>query len=63
MADITDSLVTIGYLQAADAKNPKKVSRAILRFQRHAARAYRMPQPDARGAASRRARSTASPTR
>jgi len=40
------ALVTIGYLQAADAANPKRVSRAIQRFQRHAARAYRMPQPD-----------------
>jgi hypothetical protein len=40
------ALVTIGYLQADDLGNPKRVSRAILRFQRHAARAYRMPQPD-----------------
>lgn len=46
-SDSTQSLVTIGYLQAADAQNITRVTRAVLRFQRHAARAYRMPQPDA----------------
>lgn len=49
-SEMIQALVTIGYLQAIDVQNPKRVSRAVLRFQRHAARAYRMPQPDAGGA-------------
>jgi hypothetical protein len=49
-SDVVQALVAIGYLQAGDAQNTKKVTRAVTRFQRHAARPYRMPQPDAGGA-------------
>lgn len=45
--ELLQDLVTIGYLAQADTNNHAKVTRAIQRFQRHAARAYRMPQPDA----------------
>jgi hypothetical protein len=45
-AELLRDLVTIGYLAQADIANHAKVTRAITRFQRHAARKYRMPQPD-----------------
>jgi hypothetical protein len=40
------ALVATNYLAKADTKDHAKVVRAIKRFQRHAARPYRMPQPD-----------------
>jgi hypothetical protein len=48
-AEIGSGLATIGYLSAADAANATKLERAVKRFQRHAARKYRMPPPDASG--------------
>ena len=48
-AEIARSLVTLGYLNAVDVASAVKVTRAVTRFQRHAARKYRMPQPDAGG--------------
>jgi hypothetical protein len=47
--ELLQDLVTIGYLAQADTNNHSKVTRAIARFQRHAQRSYRMPQPDAGG--------------
>jgi hypothetical protein len=44
--ELLPDLVTLGYLGRADMQNHAKVTRAIKRFQRHAARPYRMPQPD-----------------
>lgn len=46
-AEIAADLVKLGYLDQGRASAAANVTRAILRFQRHAARAYRMPQPDA----------------
>ena len=45
-AELLVDLVTLGYLAKGDMKVHAKVTRAIKRFQRHAARSYRMPQPD-----------------
>jgi hypothetical protein len=45
-AELTQELITLGYLAHADVANHAKVARAITRFQRHAARRYRMPGPD-----------------
>jgi peptidoglycan hydrolase-like protein with peptidoglycan-binding domain len=43
-------LIALGYLTGtADGGYGPGTTRAVLRFQRHAARAYRMPQPDAGG--------------
>jgi hypothetical protein len=47
--DSISALVTTGYLGAGDVADVAKVTRAITRFQRHAARGYRVPQPDAGG--------------
>jgi hypothetical protein len=47
--ELLQDLVAIGYLTQADTNNHPKVTRAIARFQRHAQRSYRMPQPDAGG--------------
>lgn len=44
---VAGDLVALGYLNQAQVGAAASVTRAILRFQRHAARAYRMPQPDA----------------
>src|SRR5688572_19815449 len=45
-------LVVLGYLTGKpDGGYGEGTTRAVLRFQRHAARPYRMPQPDAGGAA------------
>jgi hypothetical protein len=41
------ALVATNYLAKEDVQVHAKVTRAIKRFQRHAARAYRKPQPDA----------------
>jgi len=45
--EIVSGLIAIGYLSPADVTNHIKVRRAVKRFQRHAARPYRMPRPDA----------------
>lgn len=47
---LIQALASIGYLLPEDAMNHARVARAIKRFQRHAARPYRLPQPDASGA-------------
>ena len=44
--DVLNKLVTIGYLQRTSGSIDATATRAITRFQRHAARAYRMPPPD-----------------
>jgi hypothetical protein len=46
---LIQALAGIGYLLPEDGMNHARVTRAIKRFQRHAARSYRMPQPDAAG--------------
>ena len=46
LGELLLDLVTLGYLAATDTNNHPKITRAITRFQRHAARTYRMPQPD-----------------
>jgi hypothetical protein len=47
---LEQGLITIGYLAAGDRHDPRKIGRAVTRFQRHAARTYRMPEPDASSA-------------
>src|SRR5438552_19151772 len=47
--ELLQDLVAIGYLIQAETNNHAKVTRAITRFQRHAQRSHRMPQPDAGG--------------
>jgi len=46
---LIQALMTLGYLSPEDGMDHARVVRAIKRFQRHAARPYRMPQPDAAG--------------
>jgi hypothetical protein len=46
VADVLKKLVTIGYLGSSSGKLDGTATRAVTRFQRHAARTYRMPQPD-----------------
>jgi hypothetical protein len=44
--EAVQALVATNYLAKEDVQNHAKIARAITRFQRHAARSYRMPQPD-----------------
>jgi len=44
--ELEQGLVTLGYLAKGDHHDPQTIRRAVTRFQRHAARTYRMPQPD-----------------
>lgn len=46
VADVLQKLVTLGYLRQTSGKMDAIATRAVQRFQRHAARAYRMPAPD-----------------
>ena len=45
-AELIQDLIALGYLVQRDGNNHARVTRAITRFQRHAARPYRMPGPD-----------------
>jgi hypothetical protein len=47
VAEALQALVATHYLSNTDLQDRAKVIRALTRFQRHAARPYRMPQPDA----------------
>jgi hypothetical protein len=44
--DVLNKLVTLGYLQRTSGALDATATRAVMRFQRHAARSYRMPPPD-----------------
>jgi hypothetical protein len=44
--DVLNKLVTIGYLDRSSGGMDRTAVRAVQRFQRHAGRTYRMPQPD-----------------
>jgi hypothetical protein len=44
--ELIQDLVTLGYLAPAGTQDHAKIKRAVTRFQRHAQRPYRMPQPD-----------------
>jgi hypothetical protein len=46
-SDVVEGLFATGYLAGEDREQLPKVRRALIRFQRHAARPYRRPLPDA----------------
>jgi hypothetical protein len=46
LLEVQQMLMKLGYLSQGQALTPADIARAVVRFQRHAARPYRMPQPD-----------------